>query len=151
MTTAVRPKEFTFPLAVEWLGGRQVLVCVDGKAEVPVGPPPVFRGTDPHIWSPEDLFVAAAASCLAVTYTGLLQRAGITLCSLHVDAAGTAGARGDGHFGFTRVTLKLRAVAPATEVDRAIELAQKAEEQCLVSASFALPVDVEIDVRGGCD
>ena len=29
--------------------------------------PPEFKGTDPDLWSPEDAFVAAAGSCLAVT------------------------------------------------------------------------------------
>ena len=31
MTTAVRPKEFHFPLTVEWTGGRRVAARVDGK------------------------------------------------------------------------------------------------------------------------
>jgi organic hydroperoxide reductase OsmC/OhrA len=150
-TSAVRPKQFTFPLAVEWLGGRRVRAVVEDKPGVEVMPPTVFRGTDPHVWSPEDFFVAAAASCLAVTFTGLVERAGISLASLHVDASGTCSTRDDGHFGFTAVQLKLRAVVPAGDVDTVVRLGHQAEEQCLVSASMALPVTAEIDVRGGCD
>ena len=150
-SSAVRPKQFTFPVAVEWLGGRRVLSLVDGKPGIETVPPPVFRGTDLHAWSPEDFFVAAAASCLAITFTGLVERAGIVLASLHVDDDGTCGTRVDGRFGFTAVRLKLRAVVPAGDVEAAERLAAKAEADCLVAASLSLPVTIEIDVRGGSD
>lgn len=52
----VRPKEFHFPLSVERIGPRHRPVHLD----------------------PEDFFVAAAASCLAVTFTGLAARAGLS-------------------------------------------------------------------------
>ena len=72
----VRAKEFHFPLTVEWSGERRVAAKVEGKPPIEIAPPPVFRGTDPTTWSPEDFFVAAAASCLAVTFTGLAAKAG---------------------------------------------------------------------------
>ena len=59
---AVRPKEFHFPVSAEWIEGRRVAVRVEGKPSIEIVPPPVFRGTDPAAWSPEDFFVAAAAS-----------------------------------------------------------------------------------------
>ncbi len=143
----VRPKTIDFPVSVEWLGGRRVLACVGGKPELPVAPPLVFRGTDADIWSPEDLFVAAAASCLAVTFTGLVERSNVHLSSLRVDGEGVVGRREDGHFGFTSVELRLRAVVAASDSDLAHALALKAEDSCLVSHSFALPVHVSVDVR----
>ncbi len=84
----VRAKEFPFPVAVEWIGGRRVAVEVEGKHPVEVAPPTVFRGTDPSVWSPEDMLVAAAASCLAVTFTGLAERDGLTYKGLRVDGNG---------------------------------------------------------------
>ena len=78
-TPNVRPKEFHFPLSVEWTGGRRVAARVVGQAGIEFTPPPVFQGTDAATWSPEDFFVAAAASCLAVTFTGLAERAGLAL------------------------------------------------------------------------
>jgi organic hydroperoxide reductase OsmC/OhrA len=143
----IRSKEARFPVSITWTGGRTVLACVDGKHDVPVAPPPVFRGTDPSVWSPEDMFVSAAASCLAVTYTGLVERAGIRLASLRVDGEGTVGVREDGRFGFTGVHLRLRAVVPPVDLDNAAVLASEAEARCLVAASFALPVDVDVDLR----
>jgi organic hydroperoxide reductase OsmC/OhrA len=95
-TSRVRPKEFHFPVTVEWLGERRVAAHVEGKPTIEITSPPVFRGSDPTTWSPEDFFVAAAASCLAVTFTGLAARAGLAYTSLSGDGEGVAGKRADG-------------------------------------------------------
>jgi organic hydroperoxide reductase OsmC/OhrA len=145
--TKVRPKEFHFPLTVTWTSERCVTAHVDGKQAIEITPPPVFRGTDPTIWSPEDFFVAAAASCLAVTFTGLAARAGLVYSSLKVDADGVAGTRSDGRFGFTRLLLELEVETDAAGEAQARTLAEKAEETCLVSASLDLPVETVIEVK----
>ena len=143
---AVRPKEFHFPLSVDWTGDRRVAARVDGKPAIEITPPPVFRGTDPATWSPEDFFVAAAASCFAVTFTGLAARAGLEYTRLARrrrrrlrDARGRA--------------LRLHAAAAPLEVEtdpaeeeRARELAEQAEATCLVSVSLDLPVETVIMV-----
>jgi organic hydroperoxide reductase OsmC/OhrA len=149
MLTKTRPttrsKEFVFPLTVEWLGGRRVAARVEGKQSVTIAPPIVFRGDDPSIWSPEDLLVGAAASCLAVTFTGLAEREGLVYTGLEVGGSGVCGTRNDGRFGFTRVQLRL--VIETDSDDRARALAEKAEATCLVSASLDLPVKTLIEVR----
>lgn len=141
---AVRPKEFHFPLTVEWTGERRVSARVEGKPAIEITPPPVFRGTDPAVWSPEDFFVAAEASCLAVTFTGLAARAGLEYTRLSVDADGVCGKRGDGRFGFTRILLRMEIETDAEDEARA--LAAQAEENCLVSVSLDLPVEMVVEV-----
>jgi organic hydroperoxide reductase OsmC/OhrA len=143
----VHAKEFHFPLDVRWKEGRTVTASVDGKVPLDVCPPPAFRGRNPEVWSPEDLFVAASASCLAITFTGLAERHGLALGELAVAADGVAGAREDGRFGFTRVLLELSVVVPPGFGGVGRELARQAEESCLVSASFDLPVEVLIAVE----
>lgn len=142
----VRPKEFHFPLTAEWSGGRRVAVRVDGKDPIEIEPPPVFRGTNPAAWSPEDFFVAAAASCLAVTFTGLAARAELAYTRLDVDADGVAGKRDDGRFGFTRLTLKLVVEVGTDDEGRAREIADEAERTCLVAASLDVPVETTVEV-----
>ena len=146
-TANVRPKEFHFPVSVKWIGERRVTANVEGKQPIEITPPPVFRGTDPSTWSPEDFFVAAAASCLAVTFTGLAAQAGLNYTSLTVDSDGVAGMRDDGHFGFTRLLLRIAIETDPTDEQLAHELAQKAEDTCLVSASLNLPVKTVIEVN----
>ena len=144
---AIRPKEFHFPVSAEWIGERRIAARVEGKHSVEITPPPEFRGTDPTTWSPEDLFVAAAASCLAVTFTGLAARGGLAYSSLDVHGDGVAGTRSDRRFAFTRLLPEFEVtVAPGDEA-KARELAEQAEATCLVSASLDLPVEVLIAVR----
>ena len=145
-TPTVRTKEFHFPLTVEWVGERRVAAHVEGKPAIEITPPPVFRGTDPTAWSPEDFLVAAAASCLAVTFTGLAARAGLTYTSLKVDADGVAGKRDDGRFGFTRLLLRLELQTKPDDEQQARALADEAERTCLVSASLDLPVETVVEV-----
>jgi organic hydroperoxide reductase OsmC/OhrA len=140
----VRAKEFSFPVTVEWVGGRRVAAHVDGKQRVEIAPPPVFRGTDPSAWSPEDFFVAAAASCLAVTFTGLAERDGLAYGGLKVDGTGVCGRRDDGRFGFTRLLLRVEVETDPADEPRARALAEKAEATCLVSASLDLPVEAVV-------
>jgi len=147
MAATVRAKEFHFPLSVEWTGGRRVVAKVHGKAGIAVAPPPEFRGVDPATWSPEDFFVGAAASCLAVTFTGLAERAGLSYAGLEVHGDGVVGGREDGRFGFTRVVLRLVVELDPADEERGRELARKAEETCLVSVSLDVPVEVEVEVR----
>jgi organic hydroperoxide reductase OsmC/OhrA len=146
-TRTVRAKEFRFPVSVEWLGGRRVSAKVDGKQPIEIAPPPVFRGTDPSAWSPEDFLVAAAASCLAVTFTGLAERDGLAYAGLKVDGTGVCGKRDDGRFGFTRLELHLELETDPADEARARALAEKAEDTCLVSASLDLPVDTVVAVK----
>jgi organic hydroperoxide reductase OsmC/OhrA len=147
--TRIRAKEFHFPLVVEWLGERRVAARVAGKPAIEITPPPVFRGTDPATWSPEDFLVAAAASCLAVTFTGLAAREGLSFSSLRVNADGVAGQRADGRFGFTRLWLHVVVETDPGVEAQARRLAEQAEQACLVSASLDLPVETEIEVSVG--
>ena len=144
---SVRPKEFHFPLSVEWKGERRVSAQVEGKEPVEVCPPVVFRGDDPSAWSPEDFFVAAAASCLAVTFTGIAARAGLEYEALSVDADGVCGQRPDGRFGFTSLWLRL-ALETSADPAEARRLAERAEATCLVAASLDVPLETAIVVNG---
>ena len=131
-TSRVRPKEFHFPVRVEWLGERRVAARVEGKPAIEITAPPVFRGRDPTTWSPEDFFVAAAAACLAYT-------------SLTIEGEGVAGKRADGRFGFTRLSLRLAVETDPVDEPQARRLAEQAEQTCLVSASLDLPIETVIE------
>ena len=146
-TSSVRAKEFHFPVTVEWLGERRVAAQAEGKQAIEITSPPVFQGSDPTTWSPEDFFVAAAASCLAVGFTGLASSAGLAYTSLGVDGDGVAGKRADGRFGFTRLLLRLELETDPADETRARRLAEQAEQTCLVSASLDLPVETVIELR----
>jgi len=144
---SVRPREFHFPLTVESVGGRRVRAEVEGKEPVEVCPPVVFSGDDERTWSPEDFFVAAAASCLAVTFTGIAERACLDYDSLRVHADGVCGRRPDGRFGFTSLWLRLELTTDEDPAE-ARRLAERAEATCLVAASLDVPLETQIAING---
>lgn len=143
----MRVKEFSFPVAVEWLGDTRVTSRVAGKSDIETSSPPEFRGKDATIWSPEDFFVASAASCLAVTLSGIAERRGLPLHALEVSGDGVVGRRDDGAFGFTRMSFRVVIKTDAGQEDLAREVAGKAEEGCLVAVSLALPIEIEVEVE----
>jgi organic hydroperoxide reductase OsmC/OhrA len=144
---AVRAKEHHFPLTVEWVGARRVSARVGGKPAIEIAPPLVFNGDDPAAWSPEDFFVASAASCLGITFTGIALRAGFDYTSLTVAADGVCGRRPDGRFGFTGLSLRLE-LETGGDPAEARKLAERAEETCLVASSLDVPVETVIVVNG---
>jgi len=140
-------REFRFPVAIVWDGGRRATARVEGKQPLPLATPPEFRGTDPDLWSPEDAFVAAAGSCLVVTIAALAEHDRLPLRRLDVRAEGVAGRRPDGRFGFLRIEQTVELETDAGYEDAARALVAKAEDGCLVSVSLDLPVETTIDVH----
>jgi len=147
MAGEIRHKEFRFPVDVAWQAGRRTTASVEGKAQLPIATPPEFRGGDPDTWSPEDAFVAAAGSCLAVTIVAVAEREELPMRGLSVHADGVVGRRPDGRFGFVRLeqTVELKTDPGYEETARAV--IAKAEEGCLVTVSLDLPVETTIQIR----
>jgi organic hydroperoxide reductase OsmC/OhrA len=140
-------REFRFPVQIDWQGGRRTTVRVDGKQPVQIATPPEFKGTDPELWSPEDAFVAAAGSCLAVTIVALAEHERLPLRDLNVHAEGVVGRRADGRFGFLRIEQHVSLETDDGYEDAARALIAKAEAGCLVAVSLDLPVETAVDVQ----
>jgi organic hydroperoxide reductase OsmC/OhrA len=140
-------KEMQFPLSVRWRGGRLACTEARGKEAFDVATPPEFRGGLEGYWSPEDLLVAATASCFVLTLTAVAERLQLPLVDVSVTATGHMGRRDDGRLGFTVIELDaLIETLPGNEeaVSRA---AVAAEERCLVSAALEVPVHVAVQVN----
>jgi organic hydroperoxide reductase OsmC/OhrA len=142
-----RAKEFRFPATVEWKGGPMTVATVVGKHELEVATPAEFGSGVEGVWSPEDLLVASAATCFAVTLSAIARRRSIPLTAMHVDGTGHVGPRDDGQLGFTSVQLDVAVTTAAAvsvaEVEAAIE---RAEAGCLIAMALAIPVDVHATV-----
>ena len=146
MAAEIRHREFRFPVAITWDGARRTTASVEGKPPLPIATPPEFKGTDPDLWSPEDAFVAAAGSCLAVTIAALAEREQLPLQELSVRAEGVAGSRPDGRFGFVRIEQAVAAETDDEYADALRAVIARAEETCLVSVSLDLPVETTVEI-----
>ena len=147
MAPPVRYREFRFPVEIDWEAGKRTVARVDGKPPLRIATPPEFRGTDPHMWSPEDALVAAAGSCLAVTIAALAEREQLPLHGLSVKADGIVGRRPDDRFGFVRIEQTVEVTTDAEHEDAARALVAKAEDGCLVTVSLDVPVQTTVNVR----
>jgi organic hydroperoxide reductase OsmC/OhrA len=142
-----RAKHFAFPVGVEWEGGSMTVASVAGKRDLDVATPPEFGGEAEGAWSPEDLLVASAASCFAVTLAAIVRRRTIPLLSLCVDGVGHVGPRDDSRLGFTSIELAVTAetdsAGAVTQLEAAID---RAESGCLVAMALGIPVNVRATV-----
>lgn len=133
---------------VDWTHGRVGDLTVEGKPKIQVATPPEFDGPE-GIISPEDLFVAAATTCLMTTFVTFTKKMRIEFKSFSCEGHGTLG-RVEKGFQFTKLLLKAKVVVESDELvpkaERALELAGK---YCLVSNSMKCPTEHENEVIVG--
>ena len=141
-----RLKTHRFPVDVRWLDGKLTLASVPGKAPLPVATPPEFQGGIEGVWSPEDLFVGAVATCFTVTLVSAARRRNVPVRALEVRSFGDVTRRPDGRFGFVAVELMVELETDAGHEGEAQGALLDAEESCLVAVSLDTPVSVHAHV-----
>ena len=110
-----------------------------GVPTLSVDAPAEFGGPG-DAWSPETLFLAAIANCFVLTFRAVSAASGLKWQGLECHAVGTLDKQ-DGKMRFTAVELQASLVlAAAADADKALRIMHKAEENCLVSNSLAVPV-----------
>jgi organic hydroperoxide reductase OsmC/OhrA len=122
--------------------GRQYRVLIDGKPELHGSANPAFRG-DATKHDPEDLFLAAVASCHMLSYLALCARASIRVVGYRDDAQGDLVLEGGGG-KFAEIRLHPTVtVADAKDLDRAKELHEEAHKLCSIANSCSAPIHHE--------
>ncbi len=107
---------------------------------------PVFRG-DSSLHNPEDLLVAAHASCHMLSFLALAARAGLSILAYSDAAEGTMTFEA-GHGQFSAVALHPRVVVAAgTDVSLVSRLHEQAHEACFIARSVNFPVTHEATVE----
>jgi organic hydroperoxide reductase OsmC/OhrA len=122
-------------------------VEVEGKPELPGSADPLFRG-DPARHNPEDLFLAAIATCHMLSYLALCARHGIRVVAYHDEASGVLALERDGGGRFTAVELN-PIVTIAGDADGALAegLHHTAHERCFIAGSCSVPIRCRATVR----
>ena len=149
--------EHDYRLALRWAGATTSYAAYDrsfqlrapGKPTLTGSADPQFRG-DASLHNPEDLFVAAIASCHMLAYLALCARAGICVTRYADDPHGTliTDARGGGRF--SQITLRPSVqIAPGSDVARALALHHDAHERCFIASSCSAPIACDPTVTVG--
>lgn len=142
----VRSKVYLYHTAVTWTDQRKGIISCAGKPDVEVATPPEFKGHE-GVWSPEDLFVASANVCLMTTFLAVAERAGLAFSAYESAAEGRLELV-EGKFQFTAITLKPTiTLKSSADTDKAKELIEKAEANCLISNSMKATVTLEPVIR----
>jgi peroxiredoxin-like protein len=137
----------SYPLTVRWTHDREGLaIAPGGLPTIAVGPPPQFQGPG-GCWSPEHLFVAAAASCWMTTFAGIAAKSKLEFVSLEAASEGFVEQGEDRRFRVTRMVLRPRiGIRRDEDRDKALRIAEKAHEVCLISRSITSRVELEPEI-----
>lgn len=135
-------KTFTYHTSVEWKSERQGFLRSEGKPEVYVSSPPEFKGI-PGVWTPEDLFVAAAEICTMSTFLSFGGRKGIPLKSYKSSAQGLLE-NVDGKYRFTKIVITPEVVVGKEWTKEQVdEVFHQAHDNCLIANSMTSTVVIE--------
>lgn len=120
--------------------GRQYRTVIEGKRDLQGSAAPEFRGeAEKH--NPEDLFLAAIASCHLLSYLALCARHRINVLSYEDQASGTLLLDASGGGRFTEVVLRPSVtIAPGGDVDKAHALHERAHQLCFIANSCSVSI-----------
>jgi organic hydroperoxide reductase OsmC/OhrA len=143
MTTV---KSHRFPVLIGWEHGRLTLAQAPGKLDLEIATPPEFKDGIAGVWSPEELLVAATASCYTVTLIAVAEKKELALHDLLVGGTGHLELRPDGRFGFTVIELVATLTVDHAQRERAERVARDAKGVCIVGGALDVPVHLEVRV-----
>ncbi len=110
--------------------------------ELPLSADPAFRGS-PDRLNPEQLVVAAAASCQLLSFLARAARSRITVLA-YEDHAEAEMPEGDLPTRITVIRLRPRiTVALGTDRARVLELVERAHQECYVANSLTSRITIE--------
>jgi organic hydroperoxide reductase OsmC/OhrA len=140
-------KDYRFTVRTHSATGPLATVESGEKPRLAVATPPEFRDGIPDVWSPEDLLVAATATCYALTLSAIAERRSLLIHDLSVFGAGHVSRRADGVFGFIVVELAVDLTVDEGSEQLAEKLSRMAERGCIVADALEVPVEVELTVH----
>jgi peroxiredoxin-like protein len=117
----------------------------DGLPILKIAAPKQFDGPGDH-WSPEDLLMAAIADCLILTFRSIATASKFEWSELSCDVKGTLE-RIDNKTQFTEIfqNVMLKVNSDINE-EKAKQLLEKAEKNCLITNSLTANIHLEINI-----
>jgi len=125
-----------------------------GYAELSTAGVPALRTAAPadfdgpgDAWSPEHLLLASVQACFLLTLRAIARLSKLEFMRLELHAEGTVD-RKEGVTRFTEIVLHPRITVPAgSNRERVLQILEKSEKACLISASLSTPVRLEPEIH----
>jgi peroxiredoxin-like protein len=136
-------EDHSYRVAAWWTSGRTGLAKSDSAPNaIHFTAPTEFGGLEGR-WTPEELLLAAVASCYTTTLRAIAGSALFDFTDLQVEASGTVR-KADSGYSFAQIVVRPNLkIASAEERDRALELLKRAEKLCLVSRALGTNLKFE--------
>ena len=125
-----------------------VTASIEGQPDLEIAPPAAFGGPG-DIHSPEDLQVAAVASCFILSFKAIAAASKLEWESLKVTVDGTLD-QVDRQVQFTAFQTRANlTLSGSSSRDKAARLLEKAEQSCFITNSLKAATELEVTVTGG--
>jgi peroxiredoxin-like protein len=136
-------EDHAYRVAAWWTSGQTGLAKSDSAPNaIHFTAPPEFGGLEGR-WTPEELLLAAIASCYTTTLRAIAGNAQFDFADLQVEASGTVR-KADSGYRFTQIVVRPNLkIASGEERDRALDLLKRAEKLCLVSRALGTNLKFE--------
>lgn len=137
--TTVAPFPHHYAASLTGAASGHAALSGAGVPTLSTAPPGEFGGPG-DAWSPELLLLGAVESCFLFTFRAVARASGLAFDHVRASCDGVVD-RQDRVTRFTEIVLRVTIRVPeGTDVARAAQLAEKAERNCLVTASLSTPV-----------
>ncbi len=114
-----------------------------GHPDIAVGNPAMI-GSNPEIWSPPAILLAATESCFFLTLMALAEKMRVGIKSYSSESSGVLASTDGKHTQFTEITIRPNVVLEDESNNSKLpSLYAKAEEYCYVARSINVPIKVE--------
>jgi len=132
-----------------WSSGQTGLAKSDSAPHViHFSAPPEFGGLQSR-WTPEDLLLAALASCFTTTFRVIAGYSKFEYTDLQVEVEGTVS-RSESGYSFSEIIIRpTLTIHDEEKRARALNLLQKTKAACLVSKALATVPALEPQVKVG--
>jgi organic hydroperoxide reductase OsmC/OhrA len=140
-------KDKRFTATANWLGSERTVVGGPDLPDVDVAMPVELGGKDRGVWSPEELLLAACASCYELTVVDVARSRDVPLHALAVAATGHVTRRDDGRLGFLVIEIDARLVTDGDLIADAGRIAERAKDACIIMLALDVPVHIRVGVE----
>ncbi len=140
------PFPHRYELDCVWTGGDRCDLSAGTRPVIKGGAPPEFDGSDPSLWTPEHLILAALAQCLMATYHALNKRDPIETRSYSSKAESVLEKTREG-LVFTSFKIAVTVKVPAARAEDARKLIELSKKYCITSNALKTAPTVEAAVE----
>ena len=141
-------RKFIYRTRVSWVEEKKGILSSSGKPNIEVATPPEFKGHE-GIWTPEELFVASVNICIKTTFLYYAQRNNFEFLSYESKAEGVLEIA-ENKFMFTEIKIRPKILVTSSgQLEKAKELIELSEKNCLISNSIKSKVEVMPEIKIG--